>query len=267
MKISNLFIAIVLMFMTIQWNTGAVVLRVYDKEDEVKVESGIFDDDYLFLGKSLHFTGESEDLVFLGESLEYAGKTKLGVTAFGKTVSLAGNAENGIISAAKDIMIDSKIKGTNYLAGKNIHISKNSEIIGDVFTGCAELIIDGKLTGDLYTGAGKIVINNEINGNVKIYGGRLIISDSGKVNGDLFYSTKEKLTESELSRITGNIEYKKADKDKDFPFFKKPDLIKASFLFKLFFLISFLVVGLLILFIPVFKKLQIERTSKSFWYT
>jgi len=255
------------MVMNIQWNAGATRVRIYDKEDDVKVESARYEDDYLFIGKSLRFTGESEDLVFLGESLEFTGKTKLGVIALGKTVSIGGEPENGIISAAKDIIIDSKVKGTNYLAGKKIQTSKNSEIIGDVFTGCAELILDGNMTGDVYAGAGKIVINGEINGNVKIYGGRLIISDSGKINGDLYYSTKEKLTVSELSRISGKTEFKKVDKDKGFPFIKKPNLVNISFLFKLFLLVSFIVVGSIILFIPGFKYLQEERTSKSFWYT
>ena len=69
-----------------------------------------------------------------------------------------------------------------------------------LFAGCGDLTIDGTIDGNVYIGAGKITINNEINGDVKVYGGRIIITKKGKINGNLHYATKEKLTESELAR-------------------------------------------------------------------
>ena len=98
-------------------------------------------------------------------------------------------------------------------------ISDSAKIKGDLFAGCSELTIDGKIDGNLYVGAGKITINNEINGNVNVHGGRILISENGRINGDLSYTTKEKLSQSELARVSGDIKFNESKmcEDKDVP--------------------------------------------------
>lgn len=224
------------------------------------------DDDYLFLGHELRFSGEAEDLLFLGKELDFSGKARLGLLALGKEVQYSGEVGNGIIAGCKDIVIDAPAKGNSYIGCKALHLTSKGAIEGDLFAGCAELLVEGPIHGNLRAGTGKLVINNEINGNVTAYGGRIIIKEQGKINGDLIYSSSQKLTEEELSRVAGTVELREKEGcgDKE-AWSDAGDAFKLLFGLGLFF--SFVVVGCLLLFIPAFDVLDKQRSGRAFWKT
>lgn len=238
-----------------------------NKEKTVKTESGVYNEDYLYLGDELDFFGSAEDLVFLGKRLNFDGTTKLGLIAFCEKLFFSGSSGNGIIAGGMDVHINGSIANNSYVGCKSLTLSETSTVNGNLFVGCAKLLIDGKMKGDLYAGAGEIIINNEIEGNATIYAGRLIIGKKGKINGNLTYSTKEKLSVEELARVTGIVkidEKHKGNEDwNEFINFLKT--FKYLLCFGLF--VSCLVVGFLLLFVPAFKKLGAPQSSKTFWST
>lgn len=247
----------------------AMVIHNYceEKEKNIKIESGIFNEDYLFLGHELTFSGHAEDLVFLGNRLTFNGVTKLGLIALCEKLIYSGASGNGIIAGAIDIVNDGAIAGNSYVGCKSFAMSERAVINGNLFVGCAKLALDGKLNGDLYAAAGEIVINNEIRGNVTAYGGRIVIGKKGKINGNLTYSAKEKLSTEEAARVTGIIKIDESRKgDKDWSAFVK--FIKSiKYLICLGLCICCVIVGCLMLFLPVFKKLDAQQSEKTFWNT
>jgi len=247
----------------------AIVIRNYceDKEERIITDAGIFNEDYLFLGNELHFSGEAEDMLFLGKSLTLSGRTKLGLIALCKQLIFSGEAGNGIITGGMNIVVDGKIGGNNYVGCKSFHLTETGAVNGAIFAGCAKLLIDGRLYGDLYAGAGDIVINNEIQGNVTAYGGRITIGEKGKINGNLTYSTKEKMSDESLARVTGSVkldEHFKGDKEWNFPSKMKNTVV---FFICLAFFVSFIFVGSALLFIPAFRKLDTPQSPRTFWNT
>lgn len=265
MKIKT--VSIILLAFFISFAAAVTVVNQCETEGATKNEPASFDDDYLYMGTTLNFSGEADDLIFLGESLEFSGKTRSGLLAAGKKLRLTGTSGNGIIAGCKDMVIEGDIIGTNFIGCKDLLIGDSAKIMGDLFAGCGSLAIDGKIDGNLYIGAGKITVNNEINGDVRVYGGRLIITENGKINGNLTYGTKEKLTESELSRVSGEVRY---DKNKDFEeaFHSPREFFTAlKIIFHVLFILSFVIVGSILLFLPVFKKIETSQTTKTFWYT
>lgn len=262
----NKIFSIILLVFSINFAASVTVANQCEIEDAAKNETASFDEDYLYMGKSLTFSGEAEDLIFMGKSLEFSGKTRLGILAGGKKLLLTGEAGNGIIAGCKDMVIEGNITGTNFIGCKKLLISESAQITGDLFAGCGNLTIDGKINGNLYIGAGKVTINNEINGDVRVYGGRIIISENGKIKGNLTYAAKEKLTESELARVSGEVLYdeSKMGEDDNFPF---KALAAFKIIFSLLLILSFVIVGVILLFLPVFKKIEIDRTPKTFWRT
>jgi len=247
---------------------SAMVIHNYCKEKEgVRSESGIFNEDYLFLGHELTFSGEAEDLLFLGKRLTFTGKTKLGLIALCEKLIFSGTSGNGIIAGGWDIVVDGKITGNNFIGCKTVVLSEGTVVKGTVFAGCARMRIDGKINGDLYAGAGELVINNTVEGNVTAMGGRIVFGEKGKIHGNLTYGTKEKLSEADAVKVSGAItvdESLKNDKDwKSFvEFFKNMGNIMC---FVLFF--SCIIVGCLLLFLPIFKKLDAPQSEKTFWNT
>jgi len=247
---------------------SAIQIRNHCEEEEgIKSESGIFEEDYLFLGHALNFSGQAEDLVFLGEELTFSGETRLGLTALCKRLVYTGVSGNGVMAACGDLAVDGRIDGTSYVGCKSLHVSERAVVNGNMFVGCAKLAIDGIVNGDLYAGAGEVIINREVNGNVVAYGGRVIIGDEGRINGNLTYSAKEPLSDEELSRISGTVEVKEGfdfDKDRLFPENMGKTVEAAIFVG---FFISFVVVGSLLLFIPVFRRIDDTQSGNTFWAT
>ncbi len=246
----------------------AVEVQVHYEEDDREVhrtETGVFEEDYLFLGKSLDFAGRAEDLVFLGKDLSFSGSTDLGIYALGQDLRILGDAHNGIMAGAQNISIDSLIEGTCYIACQKLLLSETAVLNGTLFAGCAELTVNGPINGDLFVGAGEIVINHQITGDVTAYGGRIVIGENGRIDGNFTYSAGEPLSEEERKKISGAVtvtERHPFDKD-------KPGEI--SWMVQLFIMlalfISFVAVGLLLLFFPAFQKLKAKRSEKGFWTT
>jgi hypothetical protein len=239
-----------------------------DKDQSIRTESGVFNEDYLFLGHELNFSGEAEDLVFLGKQLNFDGKTKLGLIAICEKLAYSGTSGNGIIAGGMDMIINGAINGTSYVGCKSLTLTDSATVNGNLFVGCGRLAIDGRLNGDIYAGSGEITINNEIRGNVIAYGGRLVIGKQGKIVGNLTYGTKEKLTPEEQSRVTGSVtvDTRHAGGDKDAADFSKAlKTIGKIICFALF--VSCTIIGLLILFIPAFGKLETNRSDATFWNT
>lgn len=266
MKTKQPLIVGIILFLN--FSVSPMVIHNYSskKDKAIRTETGEFDEDYLFIGNELNFSGEAEDLVFLGKRLTFKGKTRLGLIALCRDLIYSGTSDNGIIAAAMDITADGSIRGNNYIACRNFLTSENSLINGNVFIGCARLSVDGRLDGNLYAGASELIINNEIKGDVSFKGRQIIFGDNGKIDGNLSYSTREKLSEKDLSKVSGKVTFERESK-KELDQKRKPGKHAAGFLFGLALFISFVIVGSLLLFLPAFKRLDEKQSARSFWNT
>jgi cytoskeletal protein CcmA (bactofilin family) len=245
--------------MVVNNNTG--------EADGITSVSGTFEDDYLYLGNELRFSGDAEDMIFLGKRMTFDGVARLGLIALCKDLIFTGKVGNGIIGAGMNMHIEGDVKDNNYFLCKSLHVSEKSVIDGNLFAACAKMYLNGVVNGDLYVGAGEVVINNQINGNAKIYAGRITIGEKGKINGNLTYASKEKLKPEVLKKITGTVQVDEKHK------FETPEIARKNWLaFKAFFSIAmfvcFVIIGSLLLFLPVFTKLDANlHSERSFWYT
>jgi cytoskeletal protein CcmA (bactofilin family) len=239
------------------------------KENGVRTERGVFGEDYLYLGHELRFSGQAEDLVFLGKELAFSGTTKLGLFAIGKNVMYSGKSGNGVMAGCMDLSVDGVITGNSYVGCKSFHLADTASINGNLFIACAKLRIDGALKGNLYAAAGEIVINDTIKGDVTAYGGRVIIGDKGRINGNLTYSSKERLSDQELARVTGAIvvdEKHAFGGHREFPK-AKAAMKTVGAIIGLALFVSFVVVGCLLLLVPVFRRLEEKLPERTFWST
>ncbi len=232
----------------------AMVIHNYcsNKGDVTKNEPGKFNEDYLFLGYKLDFTGA----------------TRLGLIALCEKLDFSGTVGNGLIGAGADLRIKGNITGNNYLACKTLLINDSARVNGNVFAACAKMIVDGKIEGDLDAATGELVINNEIKGNVSAYSGRIVIGEKGRIDGNLYYSSKEKLTENELKRVSGTVTVDKkrtsGEKSKSAGKGKNGSI---GFFVGFAFFISYVIISSLLLFLPVFKKLEHQQSDREFWTT
>ncbi len=235
------------------------------------VETGFYDNDYIFYGSELSFKGKADDLYFFGEKLNFTGDTKSSLTAMGNYININGKTGNNIVIGARIIDINGKINGTCFLFGEIITIDKDTIINGTIFSMAREVIIKGKINGNIYAGTGILIINGEINGNVKASTGVINFQDNGKINGNFFYESEKDISTIDKSKITGTTNFTKWNKKGHFnPLCKKESKSIGIFIktiFIIFILISFIIGGLLLLLFPVMKKIEEERNLKQFWFT
>lgn len=267
MKSKIFMIIAVVLFLNISLSSMVVHYYGCEKEDVIRTESGIFNEDYLFIGHELNFTGEAEDLVFLGKRLTFDGKTKLGLIALCEDLIYSGVSGNGIIAGGMDVVVSGRITGNSYIGCKSFNLSDKAQVDGNLFIGCAKLSLDGTINGDLYVCAGEMIINNEINGNIIARGGRIIIGDKGKINGNLSYLAKEKLSDKEIAKVTGTITIEQKKTGTNWDSFSKYKKKSIGFLIGFFMFLSCVAVGCLLLFIPAFRKLDAKQSAKTFWKT
>ncbi|HEX3019989.1 MAG TPA: polymer-forming cytoskeletal protein [Chitinispirillaceae bacterium] len=230
----------------------------------IRSEHGIFNEDYLFMGRDLQFSGQVEDLVFLGKKLTFSGKADLGVFALSQYVDFSGRADNGIMAACMDLNITGKIKGNNYIACRLLKIGETAALQGDLFAACAEIEINGILNGNLYAATHEIVINNEIQGNVTVYAQRIIIGEKGRIIGNLTHCAQRELTKKERARVTGKITL---DKKHQAGKSRASSSRATAYLIGMALILSYVITGILLLFLPVFRKINGTQSQWFFWQT
>lgn len=255
------------LFSIIQSSQAMKIESHCKEEKHVTMESGTFAEDYLYLGPELDFSGSAQDLIFLGKQLSFSGTAENSLIGIGAHIRFTGETGNDLIAAGGSVVIDGKVNGNSFTAGKSVQLTDSAVVNGTQFIACANGEINSPVNGDLYIAAGKMTINSVINGNVKMYGGRLIFGGNGRINGDFTYGLKEELTEEETSRISGTV-----TRDEDFKFdmnamFSEKSKKAMEIFFGIFMIISFVAIGCLLLFFPLFRTLDAPQTERAYWRT
>lgn len=231
-------------------------------------EAGTINDDYMFMGKGLSFSGGVEDLFFFGQSLDFSGTSKNSTYAFGETIVIDGQVGNDLFATGETVTINRNVEGTVFAAGSTVIISDETKISGTVFAAGAAVIIKGDIKGDLYVAGATIRLEGVVEGDVKMGAGNVYFTDDALIKGNLHYSTENKLSESTLSHVKGDVTFNPIDKD---GFFKSTDwkenLKTFEIIFKVVASLSFILAGLLLFLLPVFKKAIWKRENKPFWMT
>ncbi|MBU2513494.1 polymer-forming cytoskeletal protein [bacterium] len=252
-------ILILIAILHVGLNLNAVVLK--HEADEL-IESGQYEEDYLFVGNRLEFSGKAKDLFAFGETIDFSGTTTLAITTAAKLIGVSGSIGNGIKAAGQTITIEGKTTGTSFLAGDTILFGQKSQIDGDTLVGARKVTIKGKMIGDLYAGVGELSVQNEIQGNVNVYAGELTIPEPGRITGNLIYHSEHELRAEEAARVAGKITFEKTESSESFDRFNE-GFFSVSFWFELFFKISFIIIGLLMLLLPATKAMEKRQTHKE----
>lgn len=257
MKLKSLVSAIILA--VAGFNLLAAELKL---DQDFLVETGRYQTDYLFSGDYLDFMGEANDIYFVGKRVNFTGTARLALISLAGETDVKGRVGNGVKAVGRTITINAKATGTSFLAGETVQIGTDGELNGDTFIVGRKVQIKGPITGNLRAGAGEVLIENEVRGNVEVWTGQLKIPEGGKINGNLVYHSDTQISVEEASRVTGDIRIEQSNGgtfDDTFTDRKFDGSLWVSLLFR----ISFAVLGMLILLIPVNRVLEQQLTLKE----
>lgn len=130
------------------------------------------------------------DLFIAGQSATINGTVKGSVFTAGQDITINGVVENSIYLAGATLKIKSQTNGSAFLAGQNIYIEDSAVIERDVFVGGTNVYQNGVVNGDLSSSSDALSI-------------------SGKIGGDLNYSSKNKVDLLTGSEVVGETTWRK----------------------------------------------------------
>lgn len=228
-------------------------------------ERRVVNDDYLFLGEILGFSGRSESLYFLGKNLLMSGENRGNLIAAAETIDVEGEVEDDAILAGRTLNISGSLGSTSFLAGETVSLFEGSTVAGALFAAGSQVTTAGDISGDLYVGARQLIISGRVDGDVRVGAAKIEIRDGAVITGDFVYDSGEELSEAELGAIQGAVTFKEFDPEKRW---EKPwPLREGKWILGLLLLLSVLVFTLLFYLFPGLREVGPHRDHRHFWIT
>lgn len=202
--------------------------------------SGYLQNDIYAAGKNITVNGTIEDDAFL----------------IGNTISLGGRVSDMLVSAGESILIDGEIGGDLILAGRNLRVTEDSEISGNVFLGGDTIDLHGRVSNGRVRIAGRtITLNGPVGNDVIIYSSNVTFGDSYSAQSGTKIISREPVYRENLGNIPPDLEIE----------IRKPGIL-PFILFQLWFFLSLLVTGIILLFLFSEKVKDVHRFSiEHFW--
>lgn len=163
------------------------------------------DDDYLFTGETLGFSGSSDSLFFFGKNLSMTGENRGNLVAAGRTITVDGSIADDSILAGRSISLSGRLGGTTFTAGETVTLLPGATVDGALFIGAGTAGVAGDVAGDLYVGARSLVIAGTVDGDVHVGAGEIELTESAVIRGDLTYDSEDELSEAEHDRVRGTV--------------------------------------------------------------
>lgn len=264
----KIFITMITVFMVALVPLAALTVETDTENSSVGPFTRTIEDDYLSAGDILSFDGSAEDVYMFGRIIDFSGDSSESVLLISESNSFSGNIRNNLIATGNDVSISGNVEDTTFFAGSEMTLEESGLIGGDLFGAGGSIDLDGTVKGDVKIAAGFLTITGTIEGDLVFEGSRLVIGENGRINGNLTYSTDRQISADESSRVGGSVEF---DPDGFYDYkgysndFNSGSLFLWKLFFRLFFAVSLLVAGMLLLLIPGTERAFSLNNKKTFW--
>jgi hypothetical protein len=236
-------------------------------DESIENERRTIDDDYLFLGETLGFSGTSDSLFFFGKSLLMSGENRGNLIAAGESIDVQGTVADDTFLAGRTLNLTGSLGSTSFVAGETVNLFEGASVAGALFAAGSQVTIAGDITGDLYVGARRLVISGRIDGNVRVGAEGIEIRDGSVITGDFTYDSREELSQAEVSAIEGEVTFKQFDPEERWEEKKPWPFRVGKWLIGLILLLSVLVFTLLLYLFPGLRQVGPHRDHRHFWIT
>jgi hypothetical protein len=204
------------------------------------------------------------DLIVAANYITVSGRVEGDILAIGQNINIDGEVGGNIRVIGNTIIINGDVSRNVNAFGSQVIIGDNSRIGWDVILGGIDSSIRGNIVGSLDSYSQKTIISGKVgkNANIKVINNNeagLIINQSAIINGDLNYSSKDKINLANSENISGEINWKEINTQGKSPFSNWAWEIAFSFL-------SVLFIGLFFVFItPYYSRGFILEIKNKKW--
>lgn len=146
------------------------------------------------------------DLFVAGQNVTVSGKVTGSIFVASQNITINNEVGNNIYAAGSILNLKSVTKGSAFLAGQKITLEKGSKVDRDLFVAGSQILELGDVGGSFYSGGDNVTLSGVVGKNAKIEATDVYI-ESATINGDLKYSSTNKATISNDSKIVGKTDW------------------------------------------------------------
>lgn len=211
---SGLVISLVIFLLIVV--SGATLAAEFGSGDNYRLpQDQIINDDLYVSAGEIYIDGVIDgDLYAAGGYIEINGEVTGDIVAAGGGIVLHGLAGDDVRLAAAGIDIHGSIRDDLFVAGggagtggfsfpismgtrsveQGIRLDSNAEIGGSAFVVGGTGDLSGAVGGDLFVGMGTVTLRGQVAGDADINAQQLRIQEGARIQGQLTYSTPERVT-------------------------------------------------------------------------
>jgi hypothetical protein len=175
----------------------------------------VYNDDVFISGARIKF-----DSKVIGDLFSLSYEMVQTDTVTGNFMALAYSVQNlapvlgSYRAAARTMSCNADVGRNVLLLGQEINVGPNSHIGHDADLAGASVIFQGDVAGNLKIKSKFAVISGKVGGNLEFRGDSLTINPNTVIAGDVNYNSPTRATIASGSVISGNVNWKKADTEK-----------------------------------------------------
>lgn len=196
---------IIALFVLVPIITSAAIVNIEDTV--VRTASDYVQDDVYMSGSSIVDTSVTDgDLVVAGGTILLNGTVMEDVLAAGGTVTLGSAVSDDVRVAGGTVTVQGPIEGDAVIAAGQI-VLHGDHISGDALLAGGNITINTQVLGKAYIAGGTVYINAPIGKNTTVYAETLTLGPNARLEGNLKYTSANKVVIEPGAQIIGTIEY------------------------------------------------------------
>jgi cytoskeletal protein CcmA (bactofilin family) len=174
--------------------------------DTVVIGSGdVINDDLYIAANVITVNGVvNGDVLCVGATININGKVNGSVMALGETINIDGEVAHAVRAAAANVNVHGKIGGDLVVAGGNVDLADAAIILEDLLIGANRAKIDSSIGRDVIGLVGTMDLNGIVAGNIEVRVENLTIGSTGRIDGDLIYTSETEAVMEAGATVSGN---------------------------------------------------------------
>ena len=147
------------------------------------------------------------DLFVWAPAVRIPGTVTGDVFIAGSSVQITGNVLKSVRAVGGSIFIDGTVDGNLQVYGGEVRLGSKAHIKGNVRAGTGQFINYGVVDGELDFTGGTMMLGGKILDDASVTADKIEIEPGARIEGDLDYSTRERMDEELRKVVGGDVDY------------------------------------------------------------
>lgn len=199
----------------------------------------------------------NDDLFSAARTLVINGSVSDDAIVAGQSITVRGSIGDMLIAAGESVVIDGQIAGDLFAAGNEVRVSSNARIRGNVALAGNEVIFEGgTIDGWMRVSGNEITLDGTVQNFVELYGNEFTFGDNYTPYSSTSITTPREITPEELGNAPADLKIA----------VEKEETWGAALLFSVWFYVSMLIIGVVLIFVFPETTVDLFRFSTERYF-